>query len=101
MAQKEAVSGILVQGKKSFPQEVDKENAASCQTPLSKSSPCGHLQPHHSEQSSMFGSLFSGFTNCIETVSPQNFIVNVNSPSVSHQQSVDGVLEGIELEDLL
>ena len=48
----------------------------------------------------MLGSLFSGLSNCTVNISPQNFIVNVNPPSAAHA-SVDGLLGGIELEDLM
>lgn len=39
--------------------------------------------------------LSSGLSNC--TILPQNFVVNVNPPSAS----LDGLLDGIELEDLI
>ena len=34
----------------------------------------------------VLGSLFSGLSNCSMNISPQNFVVNVNSPSVSYAQ---------------
>ena len=48
----------------------------------------------------MLGSLFSGLSNCTVNISPQNFVVNVNPPSTPYIPEVDGLLDGIELDDL-
>ena len=34
-------------------------------------------------------------------ISPQNFVVNVNPPSVPYAPDVDSLLDGIELKDLM
>ena len=47
------------------------------------------------------GSLFSGLTNCTVNISPQNFVVNVNPPSTSCTTEIEGLLDDIELGDLL
>ena len=47
----------------------------------------------------MLGSLFSGLNNCVN-ISPQNFVVNVNPPSVPCAPDVESLLDGIELKDL-
>ena len=51
----------------------------------------------------VLGSLFSGLSNCsVNTcISPQNFVVNVNPPSVPYVPDVDSLLDGIELKDLM
>ena len=49
----------------------------------------------------MLGSLFSGLNNCTVNISLQNFIVNVNPPIAPCATEVDGLLDGIELEDLM
>ena len=108
VAQKEAVSGILVQGKRSFAEEVDKENASgSCSIalvyksgyPVQQTRIAAPLQQQWS--GTVFGSLFSGLSNCSVNISPQNFVVNVNPPSVPYAPDVDSLLDGIELEDLM
>ena len=85
VAQKEAVLGILVQGKRSFAEEVDKENAGgSCSIaqvrkpgyPVQKACIAAPLQQQWS--GTVLGSLFSGLNNCSVNISPQNFVVNVN-----------------------
>ena len=89
MAQKEAVSGILVQGKRSFAKEVNKENAGgSCSIaqvckpgyPVQQACIAAPLQQQWS--GTVLESLFSGLNNCSVNISPQNFVVNVNRPSV-------------------
>ena len=110
VAQKAAVSGILVQGRKSFVDEVDKENSATADTtpmlpplptPPTSATSSFILPPCATSGSNVACSLFSGLNNCTLNISPQNFIVNVSPPAVSHAQSVDGLLQGIQLEDLL
>ena len=48
----------------------------------------------------VLGSLFSGLSNCSVNISPQNFVVNVNPPSVPYAPDVDNLSDGIELKDL-
>lgn len=105
LAQKEAVSGILVQGKRSFAEEVDKENAGSVARVQKAGNPVQQARALASTQQqwsgTMLGSLFSGLSNCTVNISPQNFVVNVNTPSTApHAPEVDGLLDGIELDDL-
>ena len=109
-AQKEAVSGILVQEKRSFAEEVDKEKASgSCSIAQVRTSGYPVQQariaaPLHLQWSgTVLGSLFSGLSNCsVNTcISPQNFVVNVNPPSVPYVPDVDSLLDGIELKDLM
>ena len=116
MAQKEAVSGILVQGKRSFAEEVDKKNAGypglrtcSCSIaheqvrkpgyPVQQACIAAPLQQQWS--GTVLGSLFSGLNNCSMNISPQNFVVNVNPPSVPYAPDVESLLDGIELKDLM
>ena len=106
LAQKKAVLGILVQGKKSFADEMDEENAGGSSSVALEQKPVYPVQQAHvlapTQQQccgTMLGSLFSGLSNCTVNISPQNFIVNVNPPAA--HASVDGLLDGIELEDLM
>ena len=104
LALKKALSGILVQGEKSFADEMDKENTggsssvALVQKPVYPVQQARVLVPTQQQCcGTMLGSLFSGLSNCTVNISPQNF---VNPPSAAHA-SVDGLLDGIELEDLM
>ena len=107
LAQKEAVSGILVQGNNSFAKEMQKIDAGgSCSTSSAHQCPpavqkTSALTSQQQWSGPMLGSLFSGLSNCTVNISPQNFIVNVNPPLVPCATEVDGLLDGIELKDLL
>ena len=82
---------------------MDKENAggsssvALVQKPVYPVQQARVLAP---TQQQCCGTMFSGLSSCTVNISPQNFIVNVNPPSAAHA-SVDGLLDGIELEDLM
>ena len=51
--------------------------------------------------SGMPSGLFSGRTNYSINICPENFVVNINSPSTNEWESYDDLLHGIELDDLL
>ncbi len=101
LAQKQAVSRILVDGKKSFADEMEKENTGCCSAPRVQVPRYPVLQPVVPAQlPSMLGSLFSGFSNCSVNMSPQNFVVNVHPSPAPCEPKLDGLLDGINLEDL-
>ena len=90
-----------MQGKKSFADEMDKENTggsssvALVQKPVYPVQQARVLAPTQQQCcGTMLGSLISGLSNCTVNISPQNFIVYVNPPSAAHA-SVDGLFDGI------
>ena len=86
--QKKQVFAVLVQG-----EEFGKKNVPA---------PTNPIQQKIRHGASMCNSLFSGFSNCNVTISPQNFTVNI-SPTATTQSpeyDVKHLLGGIELEDL-
>ena len=73
--QKRAVSAVLMNGpEKKENQPVSK--APVHETPTAARAP---MPP------SMFGSMFSNLTNCSISITPHNFVVNVNSPPVTEE----------------
>ncbi len=100
MAQREAVSGILVQGKKSFAQEVEKggERSSDAQVQQPKNPVMQPIPPRPGQLPDMVRCLFSSMNNC----SLQNFVVNINTPATERMADAsDGLFDGITLEDLL
>ena len=80
MVQKEAVLGIVVQGKRLFAEEVDRENnsgscsiAGVCKSGYVQACTTAPLQQQWS--GTVLGSLFSGLSNCSVNISSQNFVM--------------------------
>ena len=55
------------------------------------------IVPQQQWSGTVLGSLFSGLSNCSVNTSPQNFVVNVNPPSVPYAPGVDSCLDGIDV----
>ena len=82
--QRKQVSEVLVQGR-----EFGKENM-----PASTSSQSSRPRPPAIQQdvcrgASMCNSIFSGFSGCKVTISPQNFTVNICPTTTNHHESED------------
>ena len=85
----------LCKGRGPFAEEVDKEIAGgSCSIaqvripgyPVQQACIAAPLQQW---SGTVLGSLFSGLNNCSVNISPQNFVVNVNPPSVPFAPDVE------------
>lgn len=83
--QRQVVSRVLVQGK------ANKENDAPCK---------GTYPLKLSSSPNVFGSLFSGGSNCTINISPRNLCVSVGSNSRS-DFDVKSLMQGIDLESFL
>ena len=92
ISQQQSVSRVLVHGEP-FRKENFNPQPSSCHQPNSCSFSRNVVNPN------VFGSLFSGLSNCNITFSPQNLVVNVGT-SVS-SDPVSNVLDGISLEQFL
>ena len=89
--QRKEVSSILMNGS-----GFNKENSPGSSN-TSQSASLAVKQSVHSG-ASMCSSIFSGFSNCIVSISPQSFTVNVSPAPTT---SIHHLLDGIDLKDLL
>ena len=91
LTQKEAVSNILVQGKRSFSEEVAKLDDASLCSVFRLMQQTSVVDPTHQQWSggALLGSLFSGLTNRTINTATHNFGINKNLPC---PQEIDGLL---------